>query len=95
MTDGMLQAGFDRAEVKRKKDGSIELPEGRTLTLHAAHQGVHLSVGKVSWLRVKEGVIEACDVQGEQFVLSQDDVFAAAISGGKTGKPGRKAGFLS
>jgi len=90
----MLQVVFDRAEAKRKKDGSIELPEGRTLTLHAAHDGVALAVSKISWLRIKDGVLEACDVQGEQFVLALEDVFATAISGGSRGKPGRKAGFL-
>ena len=94
MTDGMFKVVLERAGGKSKKDGTTELPDGRTLTLHAAHGGAALSVGKVTTVREKSGIIEASNVAGELFVLALEDVFAATVSGGDAGKPGRKAGFL-
>jgi hypothetical protein len=94
MTDEMLRGVLDAAQATTDKDGWETLPEGRALTLYAAHGGVSLTVAKVESVRVASGVLRARTTKGEVFFLSLAEVFATAIDGGATTAAGRKAGFL-
>jgi hypothetical protein len=90
----MLRAVLDAASAT-VKDGWSQLPEGRTLTLHVAHDGVSLSISKVEAFRVVDGVLQAKNSKGELYLVGHDDVFAAALD--RPADPasgGRKAGFL-
>ncbi len=95
MTEGMLHAILAEAQAKAGKEGDQALPEGRRLTLYAAHDGVGLTVTKLESLKLEAGIIRARNDKGETFLLSLEDVFAAATeSGGSGGSSGRKAGFV-
>jgi hypothetical protein len=94
MTDEMLRGVLDAAQAKTDKDGWEALPEGRTITLYTAHDGVSLNVGKVESVRIGSGVLRARTTKGEVFFLALGEVFAAAIDGAGTASSGRKAGFL-
>lgn len=95
MTEEILRAALDAAEAKSDSDGWSELPEGRTMTLYASHDGVALNVSKIEAVQTSASLLRARNVKGELFVLALKDVFAAALDGGG-GKLGqsRKAGFL-
>ncbi len=93
MTEEMLKAVLDTAHAKADKDGFATLPEGRPLTLYAAHNGVSLTVGKVESIKISHGVVRAVTSKGETF-LALEDIFAAAVEGGGDATHGRKAGFL-
>lgn len=74
------------------KDGEWSvLKDDRTLTLHAAHSGVGLNVGKLRKLRVERGLLFAENVQGDVFVLELENVFAGSVD--PASKELRKAGF--
>jgi hypothetical protein len=94
MTEEILRAALETAEAKTDKDGWAELPEGRTMTVYTAHDGVSLNISKIEALMTSQGLLRARSVKGETFLVALKDVFAAALDGG--GKPGhsRKAGFL-
>jgi hypothetical protein len=95
MTEAMFKAVVQRAEGRKTDDGVVSLPEGRTLTLYAAHDGTSLQVARVTTLSLVDGIVEARDVKGELFLLSLEDVFAASVAGDANHKKaGRKAGFL-
>lgn len=76
-----------------EKDGASEVPEGRSITLYAAHGGVSLSVPKVCSLRIEGGVAIAKTVRGETYVVELGDLFAASIEGAAPAVT-RKAGFV-
>jgi hypothetical protein len=96
MTETMYTTVLEKAECKKSKDGTAELPEGRTLTLYVAHDGSSMSVGRLTGLRLAQGgIIEARDVKGELYILSLEDIYAASISGAGKSALSRKAGFLS
>lgn len=94
MTEEMLKAVLETAQAKSDKDGWASLPEGRSLTLYAAHNGASLTVTKVEAIRVSHGILRARSAKGQTFLLALDDVFAAALDGGSETASGRKAGFL-
>jgi hypothetical protein len=94
MTEEMLRAVLDTAHTKTDKDGFNVLPDGKPLTLYAAHNGVPLTVAKVESIKVSGAFMRAVTVKGETFVLALDDVFAAAVDGGSEASHSRKAGFL-
>lgn len=94
MTEEMLKAVLETAQAKSDGDGSATLPEGRFMTLYAAHDGVSLAVSKVESVRVAHHVVRAKNAKGEVFVLAMDDLFAAMIEPGSEGTTARKAGFL-
>lgn len=94
MIDEILKAALDAAEAKSAKDGWAELPEGRTLTLYAGHEGVGLNVTKVEAVHVAHSMLRARTTKGDTFLLPLKGVFAVAIEGGTKTGPGRKAGFL-
>lgn len=94
MTEEMMRAVLDTAHTKTDKEGYSVLPEGKPLTLYAAHDGVSLTVAKVESVKVSGGCVRALTVKGETFMLALEDVFAAAIDGGSEASHTRKAGFL-
>jgi hypothetical protein len=94
MTEEILKAALEAAEAKTDKDGWAELPEGRVLTLHAAHEGVLLNMTKIEAIKSVHGLLRARSIKGELFVLAMKDVFAVALDGGGKAGQGRKAGFL-
>jgi hypothetical protein len=99
MTDEMLHAVLETAGAKLDKEGWSSLPEGRTMTLYAAHAGVSLTIGKVEAVKVASAtkanrIAWAKSSKGEIFVIELDDLFAAALDRGNDPQAGRKAGFL-
>ena len=94
MTDEMLHAVLETAGAKADTDGWSTLPEGRLMTLYAAHAGVALTIGKVEAVKVSQRIVWARSVKGESSVLHLDDLFAAALDRGNDAQTGRKAGFL-
>lgn len=94
MTEEMFRAVLETAQAKTDKEGWATMPEGRSLTLYAAHNGVPLTVAKIDSLRVSQEIIRTRSVKGQTYVLALSDVFAAALDGGSDTPGGRKAGFL-
>jgi hypothetical protein len=62
--------------------------DDRTLTLHAAQDGVPLNVGKV---QIEGPLLFAENLHGDVFVLSLTSLFAGSVD--PPSKTGRKAGF--
>lgn len=95
MTEEMFRVVLDTANAKIDgKDGWAALPSGRLMTLHLAHDGVPLTVGKIEAIKIQGAVIRARSSKGETFV-DLTDVFAAGLEGGSDpANPARKAGFL-
>ena len=94
MTDEMFRAVLETAGAKTDKDGWSALPEGRLMTLYAAHDGVQLTVAKVEAMKTSARVVWARSNKGETNLVSLDDLFAAALDRGNEATAGRKAGFL-
>lgn len=94
MTEEMLQAVLETAAAKADKDGWSALPEGRLMTLYAAHNGVPLTIAKVEAVRVSQRIVRARSAKGEIYVVGLDNLFAAALDRGHEAQAGRKAGFL-
>lgn len=94
MTDEMFRAVLETAAAKTDKDGWSALPEGRLMTLYAGHDGVQLTVAKVEAVKASGRVLWARSNKGETYVVSLDDLFAAALDRGNDTAAGRKAGFL-
>jgi hypothetical protein len=94
MTDEMLRAVLEAGGAKADKDGWSALPDGRLVTLYAAHDGVGLTVAKVEAVKLTGRILSARSVKGEVFLLSFEDLFAAALDRGNESPSGRKAGFL-
>lgn len=67
------------------------LKDDRTLTLHAASQGVGLNVSKIRRIRTEGALVLAENVHGDAFVLNLADVFAGSVD--PANKSSRKAGF--
>jgi hypothetical protein len=94
MTDEMLHAVLETAGAKLDKEGWSTLPEGRLMTLYAAHGGVPLTISKVEAVKVSQRVAWARSSKGETYLIHVDDLFAAAMDRGHEPQAGRKAGFL-
>jgi len=93
MTHDMLKTVLASADTK-EADGWSVLPNGRLLSLYAAHDGVSLTVQKIEAVRVAHGLLHARNNKGETFMLALDDVFAAAFDAAAESKAARRAGFL-
>ena len=65
--------------------------EGRSMTLHLAHDGATLSISRICAIRSEGKLLYAKSVQGEQYVVSLEDVFAGSVEAPKD--VARKAGF--
>jgi hypothetical protein len=94
MTEELLHAVLETSGAKADKDGWSALPEGRMMTLHAAHAGVPLTMGKIDAIKVSQRIVWARSAKGDTYVLSLEDLFAAALDRGHEAQAGRKAGFL-
>lgn len=79
------------AKAQPADDGWSTLEGDRTLTLYAANQGVSLNISRIEAVRTEERLLFARNQRGETFVLSLEDVFAAAVEGAKSAS--RMAGF--
>jgi hypothetical protein len=92
MTEEHLSALLAAAEAKKDSEGWFKPAEGRQMTLHAAAQGVSLTVGRIEALRIENGLVKTRTVRGELYVLSLEHVFAGAVEAPASGS--RKAGFV-
>jgi hypothetical protein len=91
MTQDLLGAILETIAAKSDKAGWSALPEGRTLTLYAAHDGVQLTIARVEAMSAKNGLVRARTVKGEMYLVSLDDLFAMAAEATPT--QARKPGF--
>jgi hypothetical protein len=91
MTQDQLTAILDAISAKPDKAGWTALPDGRTMTLYAAHDGVPLTVARAEAISVKNGLVRARTAKGELYLLVLEDVFAVAAEG--PAAQARKAGF--
>lgn len=94
MTESMYQRVLERAEAQTPKKGPAKLPEDRTITLYVASNGASITIANVIELGLFEGMIEAKNRKGEQFILGLDNVVAAAIHTSDERGTGRRAGFV-
>jgi hypothetical protein len=85
---------LETAGAKADKDGWTALPEGRLMTLYAAHSGVPLTIAKVEAVKLSQRVAWARSAKGDTYVIGLDDLFAAGLDRGHEAQAGRKAGFL-
>jgi hypothetical protein len=92
MTQEHLAAILELISARSEKDGWSVFPDGRAVTLYAAHDGVQLTVARVEAVAVKAGLLRARTTKGELYLLALEDVFAAAAEG--TAMQSRKAGFV-
>ena len=91
MTQEHLSAILELISARTDKDGWSMFPDGRGLTIYAAHDGVQLTVPRVEAVAVKAGLLRARTSKGEIYLLAMDDVFAAAAEAAP--QQARKAGF--
>jgi len=94
MTEEMFRVVLETANAKSDKDGWSTLPEGRLMTIYAAHNGVQLTVAKVEGLKSASGFVKARTSKGDVYILALEDLFATAFDAGTEALAGRKAGFL-
>jgi hypothetical protein len=92
MTQEHLSALLEIMEAKADKEGWSTLPDGRSFTLYAAHDGVALTVAKVEAISPKGPLVRARTAKGEKYVFALDDLFA--VSADSAPAQARKAGFL-
>ena len=92
MTGEHLEAVLKNAQAKPEKDGYLTVPEGASLTLYAAHDGVALTVSRVEALKIDGDLVYARTVRRESYALVRADLFAVALEGA-VGQPARRAGF--
>lgn len=90
MTSDHLSALLELAGATME-DGWSVLEGERTMTLHAAYQGVALNVTRVQKVRVVGELLHALSARGELTILAISDIFAGAIEG--QSKAVRAAGF--
>lgn len=94
MTEDMFRSVLDSLSAKTDEEGWICPPEGQLLTLYAAHDGVSLTIAKVSAVRQVHGVVRARSSKGESYFVAREDLFAISVDGSTQVTSGRKAGFL-
>ena len=94
MTEELLHAVLETAGAKPDKDGWSTLPDGRLMTLYAAHAGVPLTIAKIEAVKTNQRIAWARSAKGEIYVVNLEDLFAAAMDRGHEAQAGRKAGFL-
>ncbi len=93
MERGHLRAILATAGATPGDEGWQLLPEGKFLTLHAAHNGVGLAVARGVAVREEGSLIFLRTLKGETFVLDMSDLFAGAVDGTSTSSA-RAAGFV-
>lgn len=93
MTEAMFRTVVEAAGAKLQ-EGVAVLPERHLLTLHLAHEGAALAIGRLVRLELRADVVSAEDDSGELFFASLGDVFAASVTAPREAGTARKAGFL-
>jgi hypothetical protein len=94
MTGDHLEAILKVAGAKSEKDGWQTLPDGATLTLHIAHDGVGMTVSRIDAMKQDGDLVFARNPKRELFALVRGDVYAVALEGeAAAGKVVRRAGF--
>ncbi|HEY5961466.1 MAG TPA: hypothetical protein VIV60_33135 [Polyangiaceae bacterium] len=91
MTSEHLSALLQAASAKTDDEGWQHPAEGRSMTLHLAHDGATLSISRICAARVTGKLVYTKSSQGELYVVSLDDLFAGSVEGPR--EVGRKAGF--
>lgn len=91
MTQDQLAAVLKASGAKPGQDGYHALPEGATLTLYVATNGVRLDVAKVEALKIDGDSVQARTAKKELYFVFVADVFGAAIDTSE--KQSRRAGF--
>jgi hypothetical protein len=91
MTQEQLSAALEALSVKTDKAGWSTLPDGRTFTLYAAHDGAPLTIGRVEAVAGKNGLLRARTAKGELYALPVEGLFAVAAEA--TPAQARKPGF--
>jgi hypothetical protein len=91
MTQEQLAAILEAASARPDGEWS-KLPDGRTLTLYAAHDGVQLTVPRVEAVAASGQLVRARTAKQEIFIFALSDLFAASTESANA--PTRKAGFL-
>ncbi len=90
MTPAELESAMKALEIPAKA-GSYAVPEGGSLTLHVAHAGASLAIGRVEGLRV-EGELLVARTPKSSMALQLVGLFAIGREG--SGPDGRRpAGF--
>ena len=90
MTAAELEQIFKTLEVPAK-EGVYSVADGVSLTLHVAHAGASLTVGRVEHVKV-EGALIVARTPKSKVVFHLSDVFAVGREG--SGPEGRRpAGF--
>ena len=95
MTGEHLDAILKKAQAKPEKgdkEGFLNLPEGATVTLYVARDGVNLTVSRVEALRLDGELVYARTSKRETFAIGRSDLFAVAFDAA-VGEPVRRAGF--
>lgn len=92
MERGHLGAILATAEATQEDGGWSKLPEGKYLTLHAAHNGVGLVVARGVAVRSEGSLVFLRTLKGETYVLDLSDIFAGAVDGTSSSTM-RTAGF--
>jgi len=92
MTSEHLTALLAAANATTDAEGWQKPAEGRTLTLHIAHDGAQLNVSRIAAVRLEKTLLKAKSTHGEEYVVALEDVFVGAVEGLKD--VSRKAGFV-
>jgi len=92
MNQDHLSALLAASGAKKDSEGWIKAPDGRHVTLHAAFNGVGLTVSRVVAVRLEGQLLHARTAKGDLYILALSDVYAGAVEGASA--TGRKAGFV-
>ncbi len=92
MTQDHLDAILKTFQLKADKEGYFVLPEGTTMTIHAAHGGASLTLSRIEAVRADNGLVYARTPKRELFAVARDDVFAVSVDS-QPGQPARRPGF--
>lgn len=92
MANSHLQLLLSATGATAGEDGWLSIPDGRSLTLQLAHEGVPLTISRIRTLRERDELLEARTIQGELYLFWASDVFALVVEGPKEST--RKAGFV-
>jgi hypothetical protein len=93
MTREQIEAVLKASMAKLDKETGYVLPEGATLTLHAAHSGASVSFSKIESAKFEGELMFARNAK-QVVAVSLADVFALAVEG-TGGQPRRPAGFTA
>jgi hypothetical protein len=92
MANSHLQLLLSGTGATSGEDGWLSMPDGRSLSLQLAHEGVPLTIARIRSLRERDAMVEARTIQGELHLFLAADVFALVIESPK--ETTRKAGFV-